>query len=332
MTKKTLGYVELEWTCPNCGTKNPGMMKTCHTCGSPQPENVQFGADEQQGMMTDAQKIAQAQKGADIHCPFCGTRNPVDAHTCSQCGGDLTGGAQRVSGTVIGGAVNPVQAGKNAPSVATQNPGSAKASKFRVWMLLPVGVIALALCALLGFLFLHTDKTSGTVQSVGWERVIPIEALRNVSGEDWRDALPEDAKILSCDLKYRTRQDSPAANATEVCSTELVDKGNGAADVVETCSYDVYADYCKYTAQEWQQVDKTVAHGNDLQPSWPVAKLGAGEREGEHKATYTVQFQTEKGIKEYTTDENSFSQFQIGSKWTLEINPLGAIVSVSIQP
>jgi len=36
-------------------------------------------------------------------------------------------------------------------------------------------------------------------------------------------------------------------------------------------------------------------------------------------------------IKEYTTDdENLFQQLQLGSTWTLEINTLGAIVS--IQP
>jgi hypothetical protein len=79
-------------------------------------------------------------------------------------------------------------------------------------------------------------------------------------------------------------------------------------------------------------VDKAVAQGNDLQPYWPVAQVGAGERQGEPKGTYTIRFQTDKGVKEYTTDENSFSQFQLGSKWTLEINPLGAIVSVSAQP
>ena len=25
MTKRTVGYIELEWNCPNCGSKNPGM-------------------------------------------------------------------------------------------------------------------------------------------------------------------------------------------------------------------------------------------------------------------------------------------------------------------
>jgi ribosomal protein L40E len=327
MAKKTLGYMELEWTCPNCETKNPGMVKTCKSCGSPQPENVQFGLGEKQEILTDEKKIAQARKAADIHCPFCGTRNPADAASCSQCGGDLTGGTQRI-GTVIAGAANPLQGGQNVASTTTPAAGGGKTSKFRPWMWLPIGAIFLACCVLLGFLFLHTDKTTGTVQSVHWERVVPIEALGDVTREDWRDNMPADARILSCDQKYRTRQDNPAPNAKEVCSTELVDKGNGAANVVETCYYEVYDDYCRFTVQDWKQVDKAVAQGNDLQPYWPNTQTGSGQREGVRQAVYTVQFQTEKGIKEYTTDENSFGQFQPGSKWTLEINPLGAIVGV----
>ena len=42
MAKKKLGYVELEWTCPNCGTRNPGPEQSCVNCGSPQPDDVHF--------------------------------------------------------------------------------------------------------------------------------------------------------------------------------------------------------------------------------------------------------------------------------------------------
>ena len=49
MARKDLGFVELEWTCPNCKTRNPGLTKTCQSCGSPQPADVEFQskADEQ---------------------------------------------------------------------------------------------------------------------------------------------------------------------------------------------------------------------------------------------------------------------------------------------
>ncbi len=41
-------------------------------------------------------KIASA--GADIHCGFCGTRNPATATICSQCGADLKEGKARQAG------------------------------------------------------------------------------------------------------------------------------------------------------------------------------------------------------------------------------------------
>ena len=40
--RRTVGYVQNEWTCPNCSTRNKGGVKTCENCGAPQPENVQF--------------------------------------------------------------------------------------------------------------------------------------------------------------------------------------------------------------------------------------------------------------------------------------------------
>lgn len=323
MTQKSLGYMELAWTCPNCNTENPGMQKTCKNCGSPQPENVQFHAPQQKDVLTDEKKVAEAAKGANIHCPYCGTRNPVDATTCSQCGGDLTGGTKRVSGKVVGA----TDAAQGTPAPAAQ-PTKA-ASFFRWWMLLPVGVLLIICCVVAGFLMFHTEAVTGTVQNVSWQRIIPIQEIRDVTRSDWKDEVPNGADVLSCDLKYRGSQNSPAAHSTEVCSTELVDQGNGAAEVVENCSYEVYDDYCKYTAQEWQEVDQAVAQGNDTDPVWPAVRLATGQREGERKETYKILFDTDKGIKEYTTDNESlFRQLQPGSTWTLEINPLGIIVNV----
>ena len=42
MAKKTLGYEELQWTCPSCGGINPGPQNTCGSCGAPQPDDVKF--------------------------------------------------------------------------------------------------------------------------------------------------------------------------------------------------------------------------------------------------------------------------------------------------
>src|SRR5512147_2298811 len=102
MARKTIGYDQLEWTCPRCGSKNPGTQKTCVTCGGPQPQETAFtqGAGQPLIQGSETEKIAGAK--ADVHFPFCGTRNPSDAKVCSQCGVDLTGASARPTGQVIG--------------------------------------------------------------------------------------------------------------------------------------------------------------------------------------------------------------------------------------
>ncbi len=121
--RRTVGYIQNEWTCPNCNTRNKGSSKTCENCGAPQPENVQFELGADQKFVTDENQIKAAQAGADIHCGFCGARNPATAETCSQCGGDLKEGKAREAGRIM-------QAPPPSPKIikcqncGTENPGS----------------------------------------------------------------------------------------------------------------------------------------------------------------------------------------------------------------
>ena len=62
-SRRTLGYIQNEWTCPNCGTRNKGGVKTCENCGAPQPENVQFELPSEQKFVTDEAAIKAAKAG-----------------------------------------------------------------------------------------------------------------------------------------------------------------------------------------------------------------------------------------------------------------------------
>lgn len=332
------------------------MQKSCQACGAPQPENVQFEVGQNRDLITDAGKAASAAKGPDIHCPFCGTRNPVDAKVCIQCGGDLQEGIHRESGRVLTGGPSNEAGPVTCPHCGTLNPpgrttcrscgaslakppdstpasGVALAKKesvFRPWMLLPVAGVLALICVIAGFFLFRTSALAGVVQTTHWQRVIAIEAQREITRETWRDQLPAGANTLSCQQEYRSRQDSPAAGATAVCSTQLVDQGNGSAKVVESCYYEIYDDYCKYQALEWQAVNKSISEGSDLQPYWPQVNLAADQREGGRTENYTVYFGTRDGVKEFTTtDAGLYGQLQPGTEWTLSVNNFGTIVSVS---
>ena len=120
MAQKILGYIELVWTCDSCNTKNPGAIKSCTSCGAPQPLGVRFEQVDPNtfNFIKDEALIRMARSGPDKHCPFCGTRNVADALTCLQCGGDLTVGAtSRPSGEVI--KPYPAESAQNKPQLPT---------------------------------------------------------------------------------------------------------------------------------------------------------------------------------------------------------------------
>ena len=65
MAKESLGYVELEWTCPFCNTRNPGRAKVCRNCGAAQPKDVQFHQAGEDKIVTDQEGLEMAKGGPD---------------------------------------------------------------------------------------------------------------------------------------------------------------------------------------------------------------------------------------------------------------------------
>jgi len=359
MARKTLGYAELQWTCPNCEGVNPGLEKTCGQCGAPQPEDVKFEQAQQAELRQDDEILAQVKAGPDIHCPYCGTRNPGDAEACIQCGGDLVEGRRRESGKVLGAYQAPSDTPEEniaCPNCGTENPESAKTcvqcganlraqqplsdlpatsqpgkvKRPPIGMIVVLVVICCAVAALIFFLT-RTEATTGVVQSVGWERSIAIEGLGPVEYRDWIDQIPSEAKVGSCEQNVRSIESQPQPNSEEVCGTPYsVDSGSGVAEVVQDCEYQVYDDYCSYALIEWQVVDTASISGNDFYPEWPEPAISTEQRLGQQSESYTVYFDTTQGTLDYAVSNFSeYQQFQIGTQWNLEVNTLGGVVSVT---
>ena len=62
---ESMGFVELEWVCPNCDSRNRGSIKTCQNCGAPQPTNVKFQRAADEKIVTDEKSVAAAKAAAD---------------------------------------------------------------------------------------------------------------------------------------------------------------------------------------------------------------------------------------------------------------------------
>ena len=360
MTQKTVGYVELEWTCTYCGTRNPGTQKKCSGCGAMMGEEDQFEAPAQQELITDEEKLAQAKRGlADIHCPYCGTRNVAGAEKCRHCGGDLTGAVEREKGRVVGafragpapdvpcpycGTPNPANAikckkcGGNLQKPAEAPPAKPAAKPAAVpkprsrFAGIAIGAVALLCIVAAAVFFILSGRTTDTpavVQSVLWERSIQILEQRPVTHEDWEDQIPSGAVIGSCSKEYRRTQSEPAPGAEEVCSTPYtIDQGDGTGKVVQDCEYRIYDNRCEFTVNEWTVVDRAVMQGSDLNPQWPRMSLQSGQREGNQTQEYVVTFRADDSNETYTYHVDSadeFSRFNLGSYWTLKVNTFGDV-------
>jgi len=356
MPEETVGYVRLQWTCRQCGTINPGPEKKCQGCGSAQPEDQAFELPDQQEIVTEEADLKRLVVGPDVHCGFCGARNPADDKVCMQCGAPLSEGTARQAGVVVGAAQLDARPDIACPFCGAMNPakstkckncgGSLAGSKSQSQPQLPadldagkkglgaiaVSAIILACVALVGgIIFLsQTSEQIGIVKEVKWEQNIAVEELGPVAYEGWYGEIPSGVQIGSCAEKYRYTSSESVPGAKKVCGTAYVkDEGQGYGKMLQDCEYEVYDDWCEYTVNEWRVIRSEKAFGNNPLPYWPEITLGAGQREGKRSGAYEVIFLSNDKAYTYSiNDLNTFKEYEPGSKWKLSISKLGAVTSV----
>ncbi|GAB4538951.1 MAG: hypothetical protein Fur002_03270 [Anaerolineales bacterium] len=342
-------FVELEWICPNCDGVNKGSKKTCAQCGAPQPENVKFQRARDEKIVADSAQIAAASAGADIHCGFCGTRNPASAQTCSQCGGDLKEGKARAAGQILQAAPPapkvltcsncgtensgaetlcskcgaPLKRAEPAPAQMTAASGGAEnlhaPTKKTNWLLIGGVIAGILLCCILALtLFILPAKSvDGTVNRTEWQTSVPVEEIQPQRYTDKSGSPPASAYDVSCRTESR-----------EICEDKTVDKGNGFAEVVTECRTE-NTDYCDYTLDEWTTIQTYTLSGADLFPQYAEPTLYDKQRLGNSSEDLIVYFDTANGEETYKPSSvTEFQQFERGSVWVLQMNSLGGILSV----
>lgn len=347
-TEQSKGFIELEWICPSCNSRNRGPVKTCENCGAAQPENVKFYAPAEAKLIQGENAERIAKYGPDIHCGFCGTRNRGDATVCSQCGGDLKEGRKRESGREMQrespvtevkctncGEANPstrtmcAKCGAPLPkpgvqppapvTPATASPAQASAAKRGAPWLIIGGIVAcLAVVCIGAFLLFSPSKAvTATVQDVYWQTSVPVQEVQAMRYSDEAGRLPSGAYDVSCYTDTR-----------QVCEDKTIDRGNGYAEVVTEC-HDESQDYCSYTLDEWQTIQTFTLDGHDLYPQYASPGISFDQRLGNETITFTVYFYGNGETYTYNPDDlYEFQQFDIGSTWTLHLNAFGIVVSV----
>ncbi len=359
MPQETVGYIELEWRCRQCGRRNAGQRNTCASCGAAMPAEAAFELPTQQELIADEGKLARAVLGPDIVCAFCGTRNAADSKTCKQCNADLTQGQARGSGQVVGAldttpappvtcpfchASNPAAATQcekcggslTARSAPPPTP-AAKPAPTPVWVWLALAAL-LGLCILGAVLFSangrSTTQVMATVQDVAWERTIAVWGLRPAADAAWQDDIPAGASVDRCENRVRRTQEEPAANAEKVCGTPyVIDQGSGFGKVVQDCVYQVYDAWCTFTTLAWAPIGVLTAEGDNLAPTWPEVALAQDERQGESNERYVVRLIADDQTLTYSPrSADEFAQFRPGSRWQVVVDGFGEIQEISPAP
>lgn len=352
MAEKELGYVELEWTCPNCNTRNPGSAPKCKQCGAAMPADVKFEQAAEEHLITEQAKIDAAKAGPDIYCAYCGTRNTSTAKVCKQCGAALAEGTARQAQGVVGALRDKSAPPQKCPNCGTENKATAlkcancgaplakavpaaapvapatRPSGIGILPLILVGVVILiAVFILLGR---RSSDTVAQVADYGWRRVIAVQQLAPVTREGWLDQLPAGVDVAGCRKEVYQTVSEPVPGAREICGTPyVVDTGTGFGKVQQDCEYQVLADYCQYRTMEWVVGPPLILEGSDFNPRWPTATLGANQRAGGQSEEYTIVFRANDRDYTYTTRNlQEYLELAQGARWKLTINGFGQITGI----
>jgi ribosomal protein L40E len=311
-------------------------------------------------LIEDEEKLAQATAGPDQHCPYCNARNPASATICPQCGGDLSEAAIRAKGQVLGalntdadatlacrvcGAENPASAFTcgscgaplKAPDVApTPQPKAAPESKTGC-SLLGIGAVLVAILLLIGgliyFFGTSADTFTATAAEAQWSRSIEIEGLTPVTHEAWREEIPVGVTVLACREEVQRTVQEPVAGAPEVCGTPyVIDEGSGFGEAVQDCEYEILADFCSYEVLEWRKTDDIQVTGIGQELYWPEIIVDDSQREGNRSQVLRCIFDVDGRSYSYTMSTlDQFTTCTPGSRWQLEINRAGGIMSAHRQ-
>ncbi len=298
------GFYEMLWDCDHCDTK--GLLgksqRHCPECGAKQNPDKRYFPKEGEERRIDGHKY----EGADRACGSCGAPQSARAHNCTGCGAPLDGAAE-VKGVAAPVAPRPVK-------------------KRRWWI--PVLIIAVVGAGIFGIWYRFIRKASATmtVTAHRWERVIPVEEFSDVGEQAWRDAVPSDARTVTCNKKQRSTR---RIEDGEECHNEKQDKKDGTFEVVKKCKpkyreEPVEDDWCRFRVQRWKEVESAAARasGTGLQPTSPTnlppattqPVIGA-RRAGAQRETLTLEF----GAQRCDVSEPVWRKYKDGDKVQVKV-------------
>ena len=339
---------EGRWDCPSCGAvAQLGRHVYCTGCGAPRPKEVAFYLPDDAEVVTDSERLAQANAGADWVCQHCGGSARATDEACPGCGAPR--GSSPEHAVVDYDLENVPRSGKP-QTLVLRSAGQtrpAKKSHFvrNVFVLLLVSIVSWVAWAN------RTRHLDGAVVAKQWERSIQMEAYRTVREEGWSvptggrsqrsyRAIREYRQVLD-HYETKSRQVSERVQVgTRTYTCGQTSKGNGYFQE-KTCTEpeyetryhtETYQDPAyrqepvwdtkyEYLIERWVPATLLREGGDTTQPAWPRTVVRDTLREGEKKERYVYTFRSGDGTT-YTTEVPlvRFTRFRVGERVPLLVN------------
>lgn len=336
---------EGRWKCDNCNSENFGSLMSCKNCGNHRGKNVKFYLPDNEPIVKDLNKLAEAKSGPDWTCLYCSTNNRAFNKKCNQCG-------QSKSLAI-----------DNSPKIKISPPTSSFKAKNKSNT---IGLfICLSIFACVSFLiyfYCFSYKTVLTkIENKNWLRTIYIEEYKTVLESGWN--LPQSAKLISSSSKIhhydrnidhydtRTRQVSKRVQVgTEKVVVGHRDLGNGYfEDIISTkpiykTEYEteyyqepiyrndpVYKTYYVYNIDKWVKVNSVTKNGTNSIPTWPLIELHNKLRENGRVEQYTLNLKDVKNNNSFTytlSSEKEWNMYTVNQLVSIKISRTGHIKEI----
>lgn len=262
---KVLGTYQALWDCASCDTKgNPGLKKTCPTCGSPKEDehNEIYYEDKELTKRLTKKEMDEAgisaEHNSDLDCRYCGATLKPNAEKCPICGAPTKEEKKEQSSSKIEkeSASTETKPPEKEPELPpkpqnVKNVASSNEKKSFPWKI--IGIIAFLIfscCGILTVIGVIGDIASTEVMDLSdasWEYQIAIEEEKEIEKEGWE--LPKGSELIE---KYEKKKGTKKVKTgeeekevcrdeqvedgfEEVCTTEHVTYDDGTTDVIETC-------------------------------------------------------------------------------------------------
>ena len=331
------------WDCTSCGYKGVlGPERECSNCGADRPKNVQFYMADEQDIVQDPEVLKKAQSGPDWACSYCGENNKAFETNCKSCGNNRNAAQGDKNLAVKTYATKDVP--RSGDNTRRKKVEQAQAPKVPRKINRKGCLIALAILAILVFIFGQSSEIFVTVEGFEWQRSIAVEEHKKVEESDWK--LPSGGTLISSSREIhhynsildhyetRTRTQTRVVGTEEyVCGKK--DMGNGYFED-EYCTRDITEQYeeeyeepvyrkepvyqtkYRYSIYRWKPISPIVTSGKDQNARWGDTRRVAAEstlREGKRTEMYAVMVRDEKNeTHRHEIPKQKWESLEIGAK------------------